>query len=392
MKINNDVLKCQKELFSLRENEYYLNCAYKAPLLKSAESACLEALIRERNPMDITAETFFEEMPLVRAYFAELINADAAQIAIVPSVSYGFSSVLNNTQAKPNGNSITIKDEFPSGYFALEKWCRHNGNDLIIAQPTNAESLGSSWNKNILEQINEQTSVVLLSSVHWMNGLKFDLEKIGKKCKEVGAKFLVDGTQSVGALEMDIKKYHIDALVCAGYKWLLGPYSMALTYFSEAYNEGKPLEEAWINRKNSNQFSQLANYEKDYRTGATRYNVGETSNYILMPILRASLKQLVCWNPKSIQQYCADLIKPLIEHLNSLGVRLEEEAFFCHHIFALPIPPKIIMNTLKENLTENKVHLSVRGQNLRVSVNVFNDERDINMLMDVIDETLKSTK
>lgn len=385
-------MNCQKELFSLRYNEHYLNCAYKAPLIKSAETACIEAITRERNPMDITAETCFEEMPMVREYFATIVNADVSQIAIMPSVSYGFSSILNNTKAKPFGNAITIQDEFPSGYFALENWCKQNGNELIITKPTNTYSVGRSWNENILDQINEQTSVVLISSVHWMNGLKFELEKIGKKCKEVGAKFLVDGTQSVGALEMDIEKYHIDALVCAGYKWLLGPYSTTLTYFSEDFNNGTPIEEAWLNRKKSNLFSQLANYEKEYRPGATRYNVGETSNYILMPILRESLKQLVQWNPKNIQAYCADLISPLIEYLKTLNIQLEDEAFFCNHIFALPIPPKINIEILREKLTQNKVHLSVRGQNLRVSVNVFNDERDINKLINVIDNTLKSTK
>ena len=165
---------------------------------------------------------------------------------------------------------------------------------------------------------------------------------------------------------------------------------MALTYFSEDFNNGTPIEEAWLNRKNSNQFSQLANYEKQYRPGATRYNVGETSNYILMPILRESLKQIVQWNPKNIQQYCAELIKPLIEYLKSLDVGLEEEAFFCNHIFALQLPSQINFETLKESLVKNKVHLSVRGKNLRVSVNVFNDSADIEKLIYTLKQNLST--
>ena len=384
-------MKCQKEKFSLREGEHYLNCATKAPLLKSAEAACIAALTRERNPMDITAETFFEELPIVRGYFAQLINVDASQVAIVPSVSYGFSSILKNTKAKPNGHAITIKDEFPSGYFALENWCKQNANELVIVAPNTGERLGRSWNENILESINDQTSVVLMSTVHWMNGIKFDLEKIGKKCKEVGAKFMVDGTQSIGALEMDIKKFHIDALVCAAYKWLFGPYSMGLTYLSEDYNNGIPIEESWMNRKNSNQFSQLANYENEYRTGATRYNVGETSNHILMPILKASLQQIIEWDPKNIQAYCAELIKPLLEYLKTLEVPLEEESFFCNHIFALQLPNEINLEKFKESLAKHKIHISFRAKNLRVSVNVFNDKKDIDKLIEVISRTLAVT-
>jgi selenocysteine lyase/cysteine desulfurase len=76
-----------------------------------------------------------------------------------------------------------------------------------------------------------------------MNGLRFDLERIGAKCRQVGAKFLVDGTQSVGALEMDVQRFHIDALVCAAYKWLFGPYSLALAYISDDFSNGRPLEQ-----------------------------------------------------------------------------------------------------------------------------------------------------
>lgn len=384
-------MNCQKHLFSLRENEHYLNCAYKAPLLRSAELACMNSLIRERNPMDIDTDCFFEETQLVRQCFAELINAPAIQISISPSASYGFSSILNNVKAKVGGNAITIEDEFPSGYFALEKWCRRTSNDLIVVRPTNNESIGRSWNDNILEKINDQTSIVLMSSVHWMNGIKFNLEAIGSKCREVGAKFIVDGTQSVGAIEMDVNRYNIDGLVCAGYKWLMGPYSIALTYFSEDFNEGVPIEEAWLNRKNSNQFSQLANYEKNYGQGATRYNSGETSNFILMPILRESLRQILLWKPSNIEKYCGVLIQPLIEYLNGLDVSLEEEAFFSNHILSLKLPANINMDKLNSNLIRNKVHLSMRGKNLRVSVNVFNDSRDINKLIHTIDETKLST-
>ncbi|MFT6966436.1 MAG: selenocysteine lyase/cysteine desulfurase, partial [Marivirga sp.] len=257
-------MKSQKELFSLRENIHYLNCAYKAPLLRSAEKACLQALIRERNPVDIKPEDFFEETEQVRTYFAKIINAKAAQIALVPSTSYGFSAVLKNTAGKKNGTAVTVEDEFPSGYFSLKSWCSENANDLLIVKPGSTILIGKSWNENILQQITEKTSVVLISSIHWMNGIKFDLKAIGEKCDEVGAKFIVDGTQSVGAMEMDVKKYKIDALICASYKWLLGPYSIALAYFSDNYKNGTPLEESWINRTNSHEFSNLTAYEERY--------------------------------------------------------------------------------------------------------------------------------
>jgi selenocysteine lyase/cysteine desulfurase len=383
-------MKSQKKLFSLRENIHYLNCAYKAPLLKSAEKACIEALIRERNPVDIKPDDFFEETEQVRSYFAKIINAEISQIAIVPSTSYGFSSVLKNTSGKKNGIAITVEDEFPSGYYSLKSWCIENANEMIIVKPDSSKFMGKSWNENILQQITEKTSIVLISSIHWMNGIKFDLQAIGEKCDEVGAKFIVDGTQSVGAMEMDVRKYKIDALICASYKWLLGPYSIALAYFSDNYKNGTPLEESWINRTNSNEFSNLTAYEESYKPQAARYNVGETSNFILMPILKESLRQIEEWNPSNIQKYCKKLIKPLIAYLKELNIEFEEDEFFCNHLFSLELPKEIDRETLLENLKRNNIYLSTRGKYLRISVNVFNNENDISKLIDTIKITAQN--
>lgn len=385
-------MECQKNLFSLRNNVHYLNCAYKAPLLKAAEAAAIQSLIRDRNPMDITADHYFEDMPIVRNLFAQIINAQANQIAIIPSASYGLSAVLKNTPSKKNGHAIAVKDEFPSGYFSLRKWAHQHSNDLITVEPDDGNLKGESWNKNILAQINQNTSVVLLSSIHWMNGIKFDLEAIGSRCRQVGARFIVDGTQSVGALPMNIEQFNIDALVCAGYKWLLGPYSLSLAFFGDHYNDGEPLEESWLNRTNAKDFSNITAYGEHYKPKAGRYNVGETCNFTLMPMLKESLKQIVQWGPENIQQYTAQLIKPLMTFLKGLGIELEPDAYFCSHHFSLQLPETVDLDRLKENLTKNHVYLSVRGKYLRVAVNVFNDASDIDMLIETITQTLKQNE
>ena len=383
-------MNSKKHLFSLRPDIHYLNCAFKAPLLRSAEEAAIKALIRERNPVDISTDDFFQVTSEVRESFAQLVNCTPGNVVIIPSTSYGFSSVLNNIAAKQNGNVITIQDEFPSGYFSLRRWSEKNQNELVIVRPDRDLNLiGENWNQKILDAINENTSIVLISSVHWMNGLKFDLKSIGEKCRKVNAKFIVDGTQSVGALPMDVKEYKIDALICASYKWLLGPYSVGLAYISEQFNNGTPLEESWMNRTNAKNFSTLTEYETAYQADASRYNVGELSNFILMPMLNESLQQLIIWNPKEIQNYSKKLIKPLFDFLSGMGIETESENYFSNHLFALKLPPEINPNELKENLLKYNIFISNRGESIRTSVNVFNDEHDIAELISAIKSTYK---
>ncbi|WP_296701879.1 aminotransferase class V-fold PLP-dependent enzyme, partial [Algoriphagus sp.] len=219
------MLQSQKHLFNLNPEVHYLNNAYRAPFLKSSEEAGIHSIIKQRNPFEFTPDDFFDGVMDVRNSFGQLVNCEAKEVAVVPSTSYGFTSVLNNVPGGKGKKALVVKDEFPSGYFAMERWAKENDSELVIISPDSSiAQKGASWNERIIEAIDQDTAVILISSIHWMSGVKFNLKEIGERCQEVGAYFIVDGTQSVGAMPMDVKEFKIDALICAAYKWLLGPY------------------------------------------------------------------------------------------------------------------------------------------------------------------------
>ena len=377
------MIKCQKHLFSLDTSEYYLNCAYKSPLLKNGELLAIQALKKERNPSDLKPFDYFNISEEIRTEFSKIINSNKDEVAIIPSSSYGFANVFNNL--KINGNkAITVENEFPSGYFSIKKWCSEKNIQLETIKRNNLSA--QDWNKKIINSIDSDTSVVIISSVHWMNGTKFDLKKIGKKCKNNNTFFIVDGTQSVGALSIDVKDFKIDALICAGYKWLFGPYSMALGYYSSKFNDGIPIEESWMNRTNAQDFSNLTEYDSKYKPMAGRYNVGETTNFILSPIMLNGLKQINSWGINNIESYCKKLSKIVISELSPLGIAFENENYFTYHLFSLGLPKHLNLLTFKKILEKKKIRVSIRGANLRVSINVFNDEKDIDKLVETVKE------
>jgi selenocysteine lyase/cysteine desulfurase len=383
------MLKSQKYLFNLDSGVHYLNNAYRGPQLKSSEEAGISSIIKQRNPFQLKQSDFFEGVASVRTTFGKLVNCDSSEVAIIPSTSYGFTSVLNNIKPKVGGKAIVVQDEFPSGYFSITRWAQENQASITTISPDpNSDSKGESWNTHLIDAIDANTSVVLISSVHWMSGLKFDLEAIGDKCQQMGAAFIVDGTQSVGAMPIDVKACKIDALICAAYKWLLGHYSIAMAYIGERFNNGIPLEESWMNRENAQDFSRLSEYASEYKAGASRYTVGEAANFILMPMLQASLNQILEWTPEAIQNYAGSLNRPLLDFINQIGGRTEPEAFLAQHLFAPQLPKSINSALLKKELEENQIFVSSRGEYLRVSINVFNDTKDIEALMHVIGQQL----
>jgi selenocysteine lyase/cysteine desulfurase len=380
-------MDCQKHLFSLPDDHHYLNCAYFSPLLKSVEEAGMKGIKQKREPWHTLPDHFFEQSNTLRSLFARLVNAQRPDnIAIMPSASYGLSTVAQNLPKKTSDKKIiTVGEQFPSNVYPWMRYCQNSGCKMhVIEAPAEFKRRGQEWNEKILEAIDSNTLMVAIGNIHWTDGTLFDLEAIGKQARKVGAYFVIDGTQSVGALPFDVQSIQPDALICAGYKWLMGPYSIALGYFGERFADGIPIEEGWIERKDSENFAGLVNYTDEYQPGALRYDVGERSNFILVPMMIKALQQILEWQPANIQSYCRELTQELTKELPALGYNIEESGQRTHHLFGIHLPDYIKVNDLKEKLTEHNIHVSVRGSALRVSPNVFNDERDIAALREVI--------
>jgi selenocysteine lyase/cysteine desulfurase len=197
----------------------------------------------------------------------------------------------------------------------------------------------------------------------------------------VGAWLAVDGTQSIGAMPFDWQRIRPDALLCAAYKWLMGPYSMGLACYGSAFNEGVPLEEAWMNRLDSNQFHRLTDYQPQYRPGAYRYNVGEHTHFTQMPMLEAALRQILDYQPEHIQTYCRDLMTEAIPELEALGYQLEPEAGRGHHLLGVWVPPHADPMLLSKALLARNVSVSARGRAIRVSPHVYNTPEDVAALV-----------
>jgi len=380
-------MNCQKHLFQLPEEIHYLNCAYMSPLLKSVEERGIEGLRRKRNPISIKPVDFFTEAVSIRNKFAQMVMCAPEQVAIMPSVSYGMSSVIRNIPCGRGQHALTLSEEFPSCYYTAQRWCRDNGAELkVVARKDELPNKGRDWNDRILEAITKDTAFVVMASVHWMNGTRFDLEKIGARCKELGVKLVVDGSQSVGALPIDVGVCQIDALICAAYKWLMGPYSTALSYIHQDFNQGVPLEESWMTRPNSERFDRLTNYEEGYKPGAIRFDVGQSSNFIFLPMLDEALGQLLEWGVEEVQEYGRKLGAPLIEHFLEKGASVDEENHRAYHLMGLQLPAGTNGETLVSELQARNVFVSLRGNNIRISINVFNTEEDVQELINALDQ------
>lgn len=374
------MLQCQKDRFSLEPDIHYLNCAYMGPLSRQVEAAGITGIRQKTSPQGIGARDFFADSDRLRELFGRLVHADPSRVAIIPAVSYGMAIIAHNTRLERGQNIVVVEEQFPSHVYPWRRLCQQAGAELRTVAAPDSVHRGEEWNAAVLGAIDADTALVALPHVHWTDGTRFDLERISAHARARGAALVIDGSQSVGALPFDVADLQPDALVCAGYKWLLGPYSIGLAYLGPRYDDAVPLEETWIGRRGSDDFQGLVMYRDEYQPGAARFDVGERSNFILVPMLVAAIEQVLTWQPGEIQTYCAALMEDVIAEARSLGFTVERAEWRGAHLFGLRTPAGLDLQELQAALVRGRVSASLRGSALRVSPNVYNDAADAQAL------------
>ncbi|MGH7514154.1 MAG: aminotransferase class V-fold PLP-dependent enzyme [Gemmatimonadales bacterium] len=378
-------LACQRSAFTLPRSIHYFDCAFIAPLTRGVEEAGTLAIHRGRLPHTLGHADFFHEANRARRRFARLVGAsEPERVAVIPSVSYGLAVAARNLRPRSTQNIVVAGGQFPSNLYIWRRLADQVGCTLrIVKAPATPEHRAPEWTGRLVDAIDTATAVVALGTIHWRDGSRFDLEAIGRRARTVGAAFVLDGIQSLGALPFDLDRVQPDVVVCGAYKWLLGPMGIGLAWFGPRFDGGEPLEETWLGRLPAgDDFSALGDDPGEYQPGALRYDMGGRAQFILLPMLNAALDQLLDWGPERIQAYCSSLASALITGARELGYTAAGELSRCSHLFALRAPTGMDLTRLAAHLRQRGVFVSARGDFIRVSPHVYNDEADVGALLE----------
>ena len=373
----------QRELFEISEEIIYLNCAYMSPQLRSAREIGELAVARKSRPWEITPDDFFQDAEEVRALFARLVGGEKDGVALTPSVSYGVAVAAANVEVREGQEILILEDQFPSNVYQWRELAERSGADLVTV-PRPAEY---DWASAILELLDDNVAVVAVPNCHWTDGSLVDLPRVGERAREVGAALVVHAIQSLGAHPFDVEEVRPDFLLTSAYKWLLGPYGVGFMYVGEDYREGTPIEHNWINRRGSEDFSRLVNYEDAFQPGARRYDVGERSNFVLLPMASEALRQLLDWGIENVAETIGGLTDLIETEAGRRGLEAVPAKRRARHMIGLRLGARV-PEDLAARLAKEKVFVSVRGESVRVSPHLYNTERDVERLFEVLDRVI----
>jgi len=351
-----------------------------APQLRAVAEAGERAIAARSSPWRTQASDWFTGAEELRGLAAALMNGDAEGIAVVPAASYGIAIAAKNAPVRAGQSIVLLDREFPSNFYAWQTLARARGARTVIAR----REAGESWTSAIERAVDETTAVVSVPQCHWTDGSVVDLERVGDLARRVGAMFVVDASQSFGAVPLDVARLRPDFLVSVGYKWQLGPYGLGNLYAAPRWREdGAPLEESWLTRRDSEDFARLVDYRDEFRAGARRFDGGEFSQFVSVPMAAAALRQLVSWYVGRIQRELSELTSYAATFAVDAGFVVDPPEQRSAHLLGIRFP-RGIPGSLAADLAKAKIYVSIRGDAVRVAPHLYNTREDIDRLLDVL--------
>ncbi len=353
----------------------YLNCAYHGPFPRVTAERIEQALELEINPTRLVTSHFFEMRERIRTRLGRVVGASPDEIALIGSATQGIGIVAGGLEFQPGDEVVISSANFPSNLFT---WInlRRRGVKVRVLKPER----GALAVEDVAAAMNERTRVLALDWVSYSNGVKTDLAAFGELAHRHGAIFVVDGTQAVGALPLDLKALPVDVLTAAAYKWLLAPYGTGFVYLRPELQRRLDLKAVtWLAVAGAEDFDALPSEEFTVTPTARRYDI---LAFLNMFGLEASLEFIERIGVDTIYAHCSRLLERLGEGLIKRGYTLavndpsRRSTILCFR-GASPEATAALYRELKSR----QIAVSLRHDMIRVSPHLYNDESDIDRLL-----------
>jgi len=369
------MLASQRGLFDVPRDICYLNSASYSPLPLRTQEAARAAVGRKGTPWTLDASFPNGQHERARLAAARLINADAADIALISSISYGVATAAKLLTIPRGARVLVLENDHSSPVLEWQTRADAQGFTIeTVRQPDDGD-----WTSAVLASIERlgapPVALASISSVHWSDGGRINLERVGEALRRQGAVFLVDATHSAGVLTIDVKRLDPDFVIFPTYKWLLGPYGRAFIYIARRHQDGIPLEQTAFGRRDVRSENAVYFADTRYVPNARRFDMGERDHFISMEMAAIGMEMMAEWGQAAIEQRLSMLTGRIAGGLRGANVHIADRHLRAPHILSLGFEDGLPAG-LVEGLASEGIYVAARLRRMRISPHVFNDEID----------------
>jgi selenocysteine lyase/cysteine desulfurase len=344
----------------------------------------LERFIRESYETAGPKSLWTDRLEEVRGKVATLLKAAPSEIAFTKNTSESMNIAANALPLKAGDNVLMIHGDHPNNAYAFLN-LRRKGVEIRMIPMTDVVDAES-----FRPHVDANTRAISMSHVTFHAGHRFDIESVGRLCRERNLYYVLDVMQAVGVTPIDAKKIGATFIGCGTHKGLLVPQGLGLLYWDSERTELEPSYLAMIS---------LANPPSDYiarpddlkpAASAVRFEIGNF-NLPAIQALGAALDLIASVGVERIEAHCFDLGDRLIAGLDELGIELvgpRERRHRAPHIYVAGLSAEAWM----PHFEAANMRVSPERDGVRISLGMFNTPADIDAILGVIAAVLGETR
>ena len=321
------------------------------------------------------------KMEQTRDLYTKFIGADnREEIAFTHSTSEGMNIIAHMLSDK--GMVISNELEFPSSNLP---WINKNPINIKFVKATDHNKILIIDIVKMVDQNDKAAKTVVTSHVQYSTGFRQDLEELGKLTKQKGLYFVVNPTQSLGALFFNVKDFGIDFMASNGHKWILSCFGIGTIYIKGKYlrdiENFKPSFFSQFGQKRRENFD--SNMRINTSSTATKFELA-TPHFPNIIALNAAVRYISKIGIRHIEKRILNLTDYLIDNLQKMKLEILspiEERKYRSGIILFKARNKNPIDTVIELEKKSKIIVSARGNGIRVSTHFYNNEDDIDKLI-----------
>lgn len=356
----------------------HLSNASMAPLTREAVQATSELakFFATHGALDIDLK--MQQMEQHRECFASLVGVGAHQVAMVPSCATGISQVAFGYPWKRGDEILTLDQEYPSNAYPWIRVAERFGLNLI--QHESGPDLSVDF-EAFCERIGPSTTMVAISWVQYQTGATAPLEEISRRCQEVGAWLVVDGTQGVGVLPLAMGG--IDALCVSNHKWLCGPLGHGFLVLAE--DKIEKLSPLSVGALTYGDWTMQTDARLAPKATAHRFEPGAPAFFGTFASA-ASIKVMLELGIDIIHHQAMDLVRRLEDGLRANGDRIITQTDTANRSAILTFEPRIGVDKTKLRLEKARITFGQRAGGIRISPHGYNTSDEIDQLLSLLSD------
>jgi len=353
----------------------FLNTATFGQMPRSGAAAAAQHFARRDEFACADFMDWFDDADRIRGLCARLVHCEPSDIAFIPNASTALSLLLGGIDWKPGDRVVTLHDEFPNHYY----------HPLFLGN-RGVEFVETSWDR-FYDSITPSTRLVAISMLNYSTGFRAPLAEISTFLHERGVLFYVDGTQGLGAFDLDVSQVPLDMLAVHGYKWLLSPNGAGFMYVNPQVRKWlQPSVIGWRSHSGWRDHDNLHHGAPEFKGDAERYEGGMIT-FTVLYAMAAALEMFLALGMKTVEKRVAEICEKTRAVLRDTGASLlsDQLPHYDSPIIAARFDGRD-PSAIAHRLEDRNVLVAARHGNLRVSPHFYNNEDDVERLAEILRE------